>query len=191
MLIDFTRVAVTGVDAGNLKSVLSALASAPVTAAAVDTRAELQALVDAYIRIRTEANGSAADTDPTRNPSAADYRAIGVELTARQADHIGLLNETIDQQSVAGVDAVSKLQALADAMGRVLDTTGDTPATLADYAALGLGGVTQANLEIVNFEIATLLSEQAGPVSRDELQSIIDNAGKRAWSNPIWWDELG
>ncbi len=172
-LLDLGRIGVTGVDAGNLKSVLSALESAAVTGAQVDSLAELQALVDAYTRIRTEANGSQPDANPASNPSVADYRSVGVVLSDAQAAQIGLLNEVIGQQSIAGVDTVPKLQALADAMARVLGTDSQ-PASLADFATLGIGGVNAANLEAMRFEIAAAAAEQAGPLSRADLQQWVD-----------------
>ena len=47
--------------------------------------------------------------------------------------------------------------------------------------------ITEASFELAKLEKGWLLRKPS-----DWFRvTIIDNAGKRAWSNPIWWDELG
>ena len=46
--------------------------------------------------------------------------------------------------------------------------------------------ITEANFDLAKLETGWLLKKQSGWFR----VVVIDNAGKRAWSNPIWWDEL-
>jgi predicted metal-dependent phosphoesterase TrpH len=46
--------------------------------------------------------------------------------------------------------------------------------------------ITEASFDLAKLEKGWLLKSQS-PWFR---VAVIDNAGKRAWSNPIWWDEL-
>ncbi len=46
--------------------------------------------------------------------------------------------------------------------------------------------ITEASFDLSKLETGWLLKKQSGWFR----VVVIDNAGKRAWSNPIWWDEL-
>jgi predicted metal-dependent phosphoesterase TrpH len=46
--------------------------------------------------------------------------------------------------------------------------------------------ITEASFDLAKLEKGWLLKKQSGWFR----VVVIDNAGKRAWSNPIWWDEL-
>ena len=46
--------------------------------------------------------------------------------------------------------------------------------------------ITEASFDLAKLESGWLLKKQSGWFR----VVVIDNAGKRAWSNPIWWDEL-
>ena len=46
--------------------------------------------------------------------------------------------------------------------------------------------ITEASFDLAKLETGWLLKKQSGWFR----VVVIDNAGKRAWSNPIWWDEL-
>lgn len=47
--------------------------------------------------------------------------------------------------------------------------------------------ITEASFDLAKLETGWLLKKQSGWFR----VVVIDNGGKRAWSNPIWWDELG
>jgi hypothetical protein len=47
--------------------------------------------------------------------------------------------------------------------------------------------ITEASFDLSRLEKGWLLKKQSAWFR----VTIIDNAGKRAWSNPIWWDEIG
>ncbi len=46
--------------------------------------------------------------------------------------------------------------------------------------------ITEASFDLAKLEKGWLLKKQSGWFR----VVVIDNAGKRAWSNPIWWDEI-
>jgi hypothetical protein len=73
----YTAASVSGVDAGNLLSINSALNTKPVDGDATNTTAEIQAVVDSYQAILNAANGIDDKTTAT-NPGATDYKNIGV-----------------------------------------------------------------------------------------------------------------
>ena len=106
---------VTGVTAQNLNAINSALASATLDGAKVDTLAKLQAIVDAYSAILAEANGTADDATPDADPTAAQYAAVGVTGVDPGAEE-KMLGDVIGSKVAADVDTVEELQALADAV---------------------------------------------------------------------------
>ena len=47
--------------------------------------------------------------------------------------------------------------------------------------------ITEASFDLAKLEKGWLLKKQSAWFR----VAVIDNGGKRAWSNPIWWDEIG
>ncbi|RZS52894.1 Ig-like domain-containing protein, partial [Sphaerotilus mobilis] len=141
--------------------------------------AALQAQVDAWRAVLNEANEPATlvgqptnadntpDNEPAVNPTAADYRAIGVTLpgvtdvaapdaATPDADTLALMNDVLRRKEAAQVDSVADLDALAAAVQRVMaqvardlpSGTTDLPVSIeeaqawaADFAALGVSGL--------------------------------------------------
>jgi hypothetical protein len=156
-LAQYTAAGITGVNAANLAAINSAVDAN--AASGVDTKAELQAVVDAYAVILAEANGVAADATPGVNPTAAQYTALGasVGLAASNAAALRLLNEVVGNLTTTAVDTVAEVNAIAAVVDKVMNSAAGTPAalTVADYALLGLattgaGAVTATNLAAVN-----------------------------------------
>lgn len=153
---DYANAGITGVSNINLAAINNAVDT--LTASAVDTKAELQAVIDAYVKILAEANGSAADATPA-NPTASDYAIIGanIGLSASNPAALSLLNTVIGNLQATNIDTVAEINALAAVVDKLMNAAAGAPATLtvADYALLGLptsgvGAVTAANLAIVN-----------------------------------------
>jgi hypothetical protein len=109
--------------------------------------------VDAYAKILAEANGATADATPGVNPTAADYATIGAVIgtAATDPEALSLLNDAIGAQPTTGVDTVAEINALAAIVDKVMNAAaGGTPLpTEAELAALGITGVTPANLAAV------------------------------------------
>jgi hypothetical protein len=186
-LSDYQVAGVTGVSSANLSALNSALATAGVVGTAVDSTADIQALVDAYNRILSEANGTTADANASANPTAADYSAIGASTAASLADGSAaqsLLNTVIGAQSTSGVDSVAKIEALAMHAQAILDTAaGTTPAqalTVADFATLGISDVTPYNLAFVLAEIGASATDGSAVDTLAKLQSLVTQAAADA-----------
>jgi hypothetical protein len=179
---------VTGVTAGNLAAINSALDSLPVSGVAADTTAKVQGIVDAYNAILATADGQANTVTPVL--TAAQYTAIGVTglgalTTAPTAGTaLFLLDNVVDGKTTSDVDTVPEVQALADAAAHVLAAAGGTPAqiaalTLADLQALGITGVTVDNLPAVAAAIGAATTD-LGVDTTGEIQAIVTAAESRA-----------
>ena len=158
----YSATGISGVTASNVDAVNSAVDAQ--TASGVDTKAELQAIVDTYNLILAEANGSAADVTPGVNPTAAQYALIGADigLAATNPAALGLINEVVSNLTSTAVDTIAEINALAAVVGKVMTAASGTPAplSLTDCALLGLsttgpGAVTAVNLAAVNNALTT------------------------------------
>jgi copper homeostasis protein CutC len=119
---------VVGVDGTNLGAMNSALDTAAVNGAAVDSKAKVQTLVDAYRAILASADGTGANTGTAL--TGAQYTAVGVtgvSGSAAPGNALNLLNSAVDAQPTTGVDTVPELQAMADAAARVMAAAGGNP----------------------------------------------------------------
>jgi hypothetical protein len=175
----FAMAGVTGVTAVNQSIIDSALDSAAVTGLQADTTPEVQAIVDAYIAILASADGVANNTGTPL--AGAQYNAIGVTGVSGFAvpgSVMALLDSAVDAKPMAGVDTEPEVQALADAANHVIAAAGGTPAqiaalTQADLAALGITGVTAANLPAVQAAVGAVTSD-ANVDTVEELQAVIN-----------------
>jgi sugar lactone lactonase YvrE len=176
---DYGTAGITGVTADNLAGVNSTIG--PLASAATDTVAEVQGVVDAFLRILGEANGSAGDLSLV-DPSEADYLAVGVTLgdIAGNANGLSLLNDGLGVFPATSADSLTELNTLADLINRLLDTaaglTASPALTPADFTSLGLSGVTNSTLASVLTAIGTTADDGSGIATLADLQSVIDNA---------------
>ena len=162
VLTDYTDIGIRGVTDTNLAAINNAVDT--LVATNVDTKAKIQAVVDAYVKILAEANGTAADGSVGSNPTANDYATIGanIGLSASNTTALGLLNEVVGNLTTTAVDTVAEINAIAAVVDKVMNTAAGSPSalTIADYALLGLpstgsGAVTAVNLAAVNNAIAS------------------------------------
>jgi hypothetical protein len=172
----FTTAGVTGVDANNLAAIQSALDSAAVNGAAADTKAEVQAIVDAYNAIKAN-----ADTASTTNATQAQYAAVGV-TGIDNAAKTNLLGDVVDTKAFADVDTVGELQTLATAAAAVISgaTAGGTVPSKAQLEALGITGVTDANLSAIQAAIAATPDDGTGVDTLTELQAVANTGATNA-----------
>jgi hypothetical protein len=175
---DFSFAGITGVTSQNLTAVQSALASAAVTGAQADSRAEVQAIVNAYNLILAEANGALADLTPGQDPTAATYSTIGATAAASPSpEGLQLLNSSIGNLGTDKVDTVAKIEALAAAAQRVMAAAaGNTQAlSLADLQALGLNtaGMGASELDALKASIAATADNGSAVTQASELQALI------------------
>ncbi len=155
--LEYAKAGLTGVDAGNVAAMNSALDSAVVGSAQLNTEALAQGIVDAYKSILASADGPTGTTSTPLTGEA--YALIGVTgLQASGAPAAGsalsLLDSVIDIKATTAVDTEGKVQALADAANHVMTAAGlpngtTNPLTAADLAALGITGLTANNTQAV------------------------------------------
>jgi hypothetical protein len=176
---DYFAAGVKGVTAANLAAINSALNSNTVDGEATNTTAEIQTVVNSYQAILDAANGIDDKTTAT-NPSATDYKNIGVTGVdgATAAAKASLLGDAIDLKNKADVDTVREVQDLADAVAAVMTgAAGGTAPTLDQLQKLGVTGVNPANLEQIRKAITETPDEGTGVNTLDKIQALVDSGG--------------
>jgi hypothetical protein len=187
----YAQAGVTGVSDSNLHAINDALASLAVDSTAVSTTAQVQAIVDAYNAILGEANDSTntpgdttPDATPTADPTAANYAAIGANIGAAATDteNLNLLNDIIGGLQTTDVDSIAKINTLANIANAIQTVAANGSATLteADFAQVGLTGVTPDNLPAVLAVIAATANDGSQTDSLSELQTLITSAASAA-----------
>jgi hypothetical protein len=185
-LLTYVAAGVTGVTAGNLAAINSALNSVPVTGSQADTAVNVQAIVNAYIAILTEANDTAdttgnsiADANIAINPTVAQYALIGADigLAASVATNLSLLNDIVGAKQTVDVDMVNEINALAVIANAIQSVAaGGTPSpalTATDLTNAGLANVTADNLAAVIAAIAAKDNGGGETDSLGELQTLV------------------
>jgi VCBS repeat-containing protein len=131
----------------------------------------VQAVVDAYNAIKAN-----ADTAGTANATQEQYAAIGVNGIDNAAK-TSLLGDVVDTKAFGDVDTVAKVQALANLAAVVINSAGTgTAPTKEQLEALGITGVTDANLADIQAAIAATADDGTGVDTLSELQAVA-NAG--------------
>jgi hypothetical protein len=195
---DYAAAGITGVTgavgnpaSGNLDAINSAIkAQAGVDAtdgnaddsAAANSAAKVQAIVNAYTAILSEANGNAADANTASNPTAVQYAAIGANIgaAATDAENLALLNSIVGAKTTTGVDTIAEINTLASLANAIqTQAAGGTPTPLlteVNLASLGLTGVTTDNLRAVLNAIAAQPDSGTDTDSLSKLQGVIGSA---------------
>ncbi len=172
VLSDFEAAGITGVDSSNLALINSLIAS--LSGSDVDTTAELQAVIDAYLAVLAAA-------DELRNNNATltstQFAALGMSQID-SAVEVSLMNRVLDTASSTQVDTGAELQALGDTVAGIFVTAAGSNAspalTAAGLAAIGLTGVTSSNLAAILGAIAGTADDGSGVDTLVELQALID-----------------
>ena len=170
-LADFENIGVTGVTSANRAPVNSFIAV--LTATETDSQSEVQALVDAFAKVASSANGVADGATPL---SAVEFAALGLSAVD-SAGEVGLLNELIDRQAASAVDSYGELAALASRVTRLMGEAAGVAAspalTASDLAALGISGVTAENLAEVLAAIRASADDGSDIDTLSELQILV------------------
>ncbi len=168
----YADVGVTGVNANNVASINTALATAAVTARDVNTVADIQAIVSAYQSLFDLAN----DTDDRlngNNPADSVYALLGI-TDIDSATKTSLLGDVIDIKSNADIQTVPQIQALADAVNAVLQgAAGNTGPSLDELTRLGITGIDASNMPAVLRAIANTNANGSDVDTLTELQSVV------------------
>jgi hypothetical protein len=172
---DYNAAGVTGVTSSNIAMVNSFLASLP--AGSRDSAAEIQAIVDAVNHLIAQANGA---TDGGTFVTATDLTALGLTTTAGTATaEVALFNAIIDGLAVTAVDTLSEVQAYLAVVNKIaLQAAGATGITIsaAEFASLGITGVTSQNLAAMMNQIAATNVNGSGVDTLAEINALVTAA---------------
>lgn len=175
----YNSVGLTGpvVTDAEAKAFNDALATSAVTYTSVDTKEEVQALVDAYRAVFKAADGAATAT--LIKPTLKQYALLGVSglddpdlviTTSR----VSLLGDVIDRKRAEDVDTVLEIQALANIVNRVMNEAQSVDGlTREDLIQLGIQGVTPDNLAAVLQAIRDTPGDGTGVDTFVELQNLV------------------
>jgi hypothetical protein len=171
------------VTSGNLATINSAIA--PLSSAATDSTAEVQAIVDAYLAVLVAADGN-LDNDPA--VTQAQFTALGL-TTIDNAAKVSLLNQVLDSRPASAVDTYAELANLASIVARIIDAAaGITPVpalTAADFASIGISGVTAYNVDQIVAAIAATANNGTDVDTVNGLSSVVDAAIAQAKADAI------
>jgi len=171
-LTDYARLGITGVTAANLDAMNAGVAASIGTE--VDTAPELQAVVNRILILL----GIAAYADDDRTapvPTVANYAAAGI--TGVTAENLAAVNAAVQAVTGVDVDTGAELQTLVNRVLGLLRiaayaTNEANPApTLETYQAVGVTGVTAANLAAVNRAVVDLIGADVDAV--EEVQALV------------------
>ena len=193
--------AITANNLAAINSAVEALAGAEVSGAS-----NLQAVVDAYSKLLAAADGIKANTVDASKLSVADLRAIGalsaydstsgaiggsttakaLGTGAQQSAALKLFNEVIDGRASVQVDTVAELNQINIVVDKVMDVAngGASALSAADFAMIGVFGVTSTNLgNVVTNIAAPLASDGTRADTLSELQAFASLAVAQTYSN--------
>jgi hypothetical protein len=146
---DYDKAGVKGVAANNLAAMNSALTTTPLDMSVIEN---VQKVVDSYIRILGESNGSSPDATPGVDPSAEDFQNLGVLLGSQQgnANALALLNDAIKRLNSESCDTVTELRSIVTAVNKVMAiAAGVAPNSALTADDLLLMGLSQQQLDAV------------------------------------------
>jgi hypothetical protein len=182
-LADYQNAVISGVTSSNIAAINSVVAQ--LSATATDTQAEIQAVVDAYALVTAAANGLA---DGGVALSATNYAALGLGTIDTSAE-VSLMNNVLDGKTASGVDTYAELAAIAAAVsGVIAEATGagaSPSLTVADFALLGISGVTESNLAQVIAALRGGASDGSDVDTISELRAVTAAAVAAAKSAAI------
>jgi hypothetical protein len=169
-LADYQNAGVVGVTSSNIAAINSVIAQLSTTS--TDSQAETQAVADAYALVAAAANGLA---DDGASLGESDYASIGLGVINTTTE-VNLMNDVFDAKSASGVDTYVELAAIASAVSGVIAEANGTNAspslTVADFALLGITGVTESNLS----QVIAALRASSGVDTISELRSTVATA---------------
>lgn len=168
------------------------------------TTADVQALADklqkSYAVILAKANGSAGEDTANPQPTADDYANVGVTV-ASTGKTLTLLNSALGELTVAAVDNVTKLKALAEAADHLMQlAAGQSGAKVSatDLTVLGLkinganAGISGDIARGINADLANLLSSLGNSAdlasgdaidSYNEVQAVLSLQAMRSFND--------
>jgi hypothetical protein len=138
-----------------------------LTADKLSSKAAVQAMVDAYVKILAEANGSTADVTPGIGPSALEYQMVGatIGLASSNNQALSLLNDTLGSLSSTAIDSIFEIDLLASITGKIIKSAigapGDNQLSISDLVRIGVsttgaGAINEVNIKSINSVISSV-----------------------------------
>ncbi|MBV5317866.1 MAG: hypothetical protein JZU50_08645, partial [Desulfobulbaceae bacterium] len=120
------------------------------------------------------------DDAQTSHLVPSQYTAIGADIgvAATEAENLSLLNDVVvGIKSATGLDSLTEINALADAVNAVMTgAAGDTAPTHAQLELLGITGVNADNLPAVQAAITGTNDDGSGVDTVAEVQALVTTA---------------
>ena len=173
-LNDYANAEVLGVNNSNISSMNTAVAA--LTYGATDSLVEVQAIVDGY---QKALDGSDGLKNSNSLLSQQNLTGLGLSMI-NNATEVQLLNSVIDTRVLTATDTYPELSNLASITDRIIRSAAGenvSPAlAAADYSALGIPGVTDANSSYVLSAIAGTNNDGSEVDTHDELSDLVSDA---------------
>lgn len=169
----------------------------------INTQAKAQTVLEAYLRLVQEANGSAIDATTSLNPTADDLKSVGVTGDVTDSTKIAsaLQLNVIANVSVDKIDTVTKLQALANTVTKLMTEAAKTSTdsagsfTTTELSNVGLRGISDTGASSNQSDFLTHVRESANDGSAIdtlvELQSLLSLSIVQAWARDVNLDPSG
>lgn len=163
----------------------------------INTQVKSQTVLEAYLRLVQEANGSAIDANTSLNPTADDLKLVGVtgDVTDSTKKASTLLLDVIANLSVDKIDTVSELQGFAKTVTSLMseaakaNTDSAGTFTTLELSNLGLLGVSDSGANSNLRDFITHVRETANDGSEvntlAKLQSNLSLAIVQAWARDV------
>jgi len=168
---------ITGVSDANLAAVQAAINATEDSGAGVDRIAELQGVVSMAVAINAISVAAQSNNAVPAMQNQAMYSAAGV--TGVTQDNLAAVNNALNSTPINGAatNTAAKIQAIVDAVQAVKTAAADgAPPTLEQLQALGIPGVTLANLKAVQAAIAATRNDGGSVDTIPELLSVVSTA---------------
>jgi hypothetical protein len=173
-LNDYANAGVLGVTNSNISSMNTAVAA--LTYGATDSLVEVQAIVDGY---QKALDGSDGLKNSNSLLSQQNLTGLGLSMI-NNATEVQLLNSIIDTRALTATDTYPELSNLASITDRIIRSAAGenvSPAlSAADYSALGIPGVTDANSSYVLSAIAGTNNDGSEVDTQEELSDLVSDA---------------
>ncbi|MBW8828426.1 MAG: hypothetical protein JF606_03135 [Burkholderiales bacterium] len=162
-LEQFSALGVTGLTASNLATVGNLVHATADDGSGVDTLAQLQSVISLarVERFADDANVSAGGSNENGLPTLADYAAVGATLgsigTVPASNLLVLMNEAVGAKSSANVDTAAKVQAMQEAVTKVMQLAAiDKTSGASDADSVAVGGFSASDLSQLGLDVSLL-----------------------------------
>jgi hypothetical protein len=166
---DFALAGITGVTSSNRDDIVELLAALP--SASRDSVLEVQKAIDSFLLVVSAARGESNSGVDAAKPTPADFAAIGVDLgpiandTEAFAFFISVLSKLPAEVAASPAALTERAAIVSDLLRAASNKEPVATLTPEKFAAIGMTGVTTANVQQVLTEMAAAPSGQNGLIA--------------------------